>query len=297
MSDTNSESSCPICNKSFILAEIEQHVNKCIFLNCPDDVQKRKRSPSPTLHVTHTKFNSKQKSPRVLRTGIKQEKSVDTISQKNKPGTSIEKSNQQEISNTSLSFIVPLAKQVQPKTLDEFFGQNQVLGDNSVLRSLLEKDEIPNMILWGPPGCGKTSLSAVINELCKKNPKQFKFISLCATSTGVKEVQNVITVAKNEMKFGRRTVLFMDEIHRFNKRQQDTFLLSVEKGEITLIGATTENPSFVINSALLSRCRVIVMEKLEINDLYLILERAANMLNIDIIDTENPCGIVKDDKG
>lgn len=298
MSDSKSESSCPICNKSYSLSEIEQHVNKCIFLNCSDDIQKRKRSPSPTLHISHPKMGFTQKSPRSYNAikNTEKGKSIDISFQKNKPCTSTERGNQGEI-NTSFSFLVPLAKQVQPKSLDEFFGQNHILGNNSVLRSLLEKEEIPNMILWGPPGCGKTSLSGVIHEVCKKNPKKFKFVSLSATSSGVKEVQNVIATAKNEMRFGKRTVLFMDEIHRFNKRQQDTFLLSVEKGEITLIGATTENPSFIINSALLSRCRVIVMEKLECNDLYLILERAARTLNIDVVDTENPCGIIKEDKG
>lgn len=298
MNDTKSDSSCPICNKSYSLTEIEQHVNKCIFLNCSEDVYKRKRSPSPKLHISHPKLAFNQKSPK-SHSAMKQtekETSIDTPTVlKNKPGTSTEKNIQGE--TKAFSFLIPLAKQVQPKSLDDFFGQNQVLGNNTVLRSLLEKEEIPNMILWGPPGCGKTSLSGVIHELCKKNSKKFRFVSLSATSSGVKDVQNVITTAKNEMKFGRRTILFMDEIHRFNKRQQDTFLLSVEKGEITLIGATTENPSFVINSALLSRCRVIVMEKLESNDLYSILERAAHTLTIDIVDTENPCGVIKDDKG
>ncbi|KAJ8934643.1 hypothetical protein NQ314_013242 [Rhamnusium bicolor] len=282
MNENNEFTSCPICNKSFAFSEIEQHANKCIFLNFPDDLPKRKRSPSPVLQNNQPKFEFKQKSPRDYSTTKQAEKVNSSMVAplfQNKPST------------------IPLAKQVQPKTLDDFFGQNQVLGKNTVLRSLLEKGEIPNMILWGPPGCGKTSLSSVISEMCKMNPKKFKFVTLCATSTGVKEVQNVITIAKNEMKFGRRTVMFMDEIHRFNKRQQDIFLLSVEKGEMTLIGATTENPSFIINSALLSRCRVIVMEKLESNDLYSILERAAETLNVDIIDVENPCGIINDDKG
>ncbi|CAH1998652.1 unnamed protein product [Acanthoscelides obtectus] len=145
------------------------------------------------------------------------------------------------------------------------------------------------MILWGPPGCGKTSLSAVICDICKKNPTKYKFTTLCAVSTGVKEVQQLITMAKNDLKFGRRTVLFMDEIHRFNKKQQDTFLLSVEKGELILIGATTENPSFILNSALLSRCRVIVLNKLDSVELYSILERAAKALKFTIVDR---CSVV-----
>lgn len=114
-------------------------------------------------------------------------------------------------------------------------------------------------------------------------------MSLCAATAGVKDVQGVVTIAKNDVKFGRRTILFMDEIHRFNKRQQDTFLLNVERGDIILIGATTENPSFSINNALLSRCRVIVFEKLDSEALVAILIRAVEKLHINLIEDDNPC--------
>lgn len=317
---------CPICNRLFPANEIEQHVNKCIFLNCSEELQtqkkvpspKRKRSPSPVIlsHHSQPKLSNSQKSPRDLKSKktkpalLGSTKNLAPLfDQKPKATTSNTLSQikdelpgnshkEKEINKSKkLSFLVPLAKQVTPKSFDDFFGQSKVLGKETVLRNLLEKGEIPNMILWGPPGCGKTSLSTVICELCKKEPTKYKFVSLCAASCGVKEVQNLITLAKNDMKFGKRTILFMDEIHRFNKRQQDTFLLSVEKGEITLIGATTENPSFIINSALLSRCRVIVMEKLETDDLYSILERAAENLDMEVIDVDNPLTINGENSG
>lgn len=297
---------CPICNKSFLQKDIEKHVNKCIFLNSVDEHDeklKRKRSPSPCF------LSRTQKSPKInvsVKSPLQRRKNSNTFSTTivhSQPGSS-KRSNGNECEEmrddnshkkSSVSStrtlkppdFVPLAKQLQPTSLNDFYGQNQVLGKNTILRSLLEKGEIPNMILWGPPGCGKTSLSNVINEMCKQNPKKYKFISLCATSCGVKEIENIAKIATNEQKFGRKTILFMDEIHRFNKKQQDSFLSYVEKGIITLIGATTENPSFILNSALLSRCRVIVMEKLDVEDLYSILEHAAFVLNINIIDDTN----------
>lgn len=306
----NDSGTCPICNKLFSLKEIQEHANKCIFLNCSGELQKRKRNSSPIFssQCNKPKLSFNQKSPRdPNKTRQKFESEEYPSSSTGKPETSTtiaplfeknissnRENNIKSKNNKDSSFIVPLAKQVQPKTLDAFFGQNKVLGKDTVLRSLLEKGEIPNMILWGPPGCGKTSLSGIVCQICKRDSKHYKFMSLCGASAGVKEVQNLITTAKNELKFGKRTILFMDEIHRFNKRQQDTFLLSVEKGEITLIGATTENPSFIINSALLSRCRVVVMEKLDSNDIYCILEKAVETLNIDIVDVENPCTIQSD---
>lgn len=313
---------CPVCAKYFPANEIEQHVNKCIFLNCSEELQKRKRSPSPVIQHTQPKLSGIQKSPRDMSSQKKKHTSEHTkkfplFEQKSKPSCSsgsissngssftqlesqnvpIEKRTKDKNISKKFSFIVPLAKQVTPKSFDDFFGQSKILGKETVLRNLLEKGEIPNMILWGPPGCGKTSLSNVIHEMCKKESTKYKFVSLCAASCGVKEVQNLISLAKNDMKFGKRTVLFMDEIHRFNKRQQDTFLLSVEKGEITLIGATTENPSFILNSALLSRCRVIVMEKLDTSDLYSILEKAAENLDMDVIDVDNPLIINGENEG
>lgn len=128
----------------------------------------------------------------------------------------------------------------------------------------------------------------MIQDICKKESNRLRYVSLCAANAGVKDVQTVVTTAKNERRYGRQTVLFMDEIHRFNKRQQDTFLIHVEKGEIILIGATTENPSFSINNALLSRCRVIVFEKLETEALVTILLKAVKNFDIDLIEDDNP---------
>ncbi|XP_074030809.1 ATPase WRNIP1 [Leptinotarsa decemlineata] len=288
MSDKKKETNCPICNKNFPFNDIEQHANRCIFLNCPDEDEhhKRKRSPSPNLNQpSNQKTSFGQKSPRIAYTvaskSTHHENSVINSSQ-NQPSPSATSKILEK--PPDMSFVVPLAKKVQPKTFEEFLGQHKVLGKSTVLRSLLEKGEIPNMILWGPPGCGKTSLSGILREICSKNPTKLKFSTVCAAVCGVKEVQNLITISKNELKFGRKTVLFMDEIHAFNKKQQDTMLLSVEKGEIILVGATTENPSFSINSALLSRCRVVVMEKLDCDILLSILKRAALTYKIKIVD-------------
>lgn len=142
-----------------------------------------------------------------------------------------------------------------------------------MLRKLFESSEIPSMILWGPPGCGKTSFSNIIEQKCKES-STLRFVRTSAASgSGVNDIKEIVKVAKNEIRFKRKTILFMDEIHRFNKAQQDVFLPHVENGTVTLIGATTENPSFALNSALLSRCRVIVLEKLGTDELVEILKR------------------------
>ncbi|KAM9308281.1 ATPase WRNIP1 [Gastrophryne carolinensis] len=176
----------------------------------------------------------------------------------------------------------PLADKLRPNTLQDYKGQDQVLGENTMLRSLLRANDIPSIILWGPPGCGKTTLAHIIAKNANKN--NTRFITLSATSATTSEVREVIKQAQNELKlFKRKTVLFVDEIHRFNKTQQDTFLPHVECGTITLIGATTENPSFQVNTALLSRCRVIVLEKLSVESMEAILKRAVDSLGIQIL--------------
>ncbi|KZC04284.1 ATPase WRNIP1 [Dufourea novaeangliae] len=169
---------------------------------------------------------------------------------------------------------------MRPATLSGYVGQVHILGSSTVLFQLLQKTEIPNIILWGPPGCGKTSLANVIAGICKnKSNGRIRYVKLSAAMSGVNEIKEVVTIASNELKFNRRTVVFMDEIHRFNKTQQDVFLPHVESGIITLIGATTENPSFSLNSALLSRCRVFVLEKLTVPNLISILNRAVSSLD------------------
>ncbi|XP_015282254.1 PREDICTED: ATPase WRNIP1-like, partial [Gekko japonicus] len=179
----------------------------------------------------------------------------------------------------------PLADKLRPDTLGDYVGQDQVVGEQTLLRPLLEAHEIPSLILWGPPGCGKTTLAHIVAKGSKK--KGTRFVTLSATSAKTNEVREVISQAQNEKRlFKRKTILFIDEIHRFNKSQQDTFLPHVECGTVTLIGATTENPSFQVNAALLSRCRVLVLEKLSVEAMEAILTRALQSLGIRILNPE-----------
>src|SRR6266496_4646213 len=160
---------------------------------------------------------------------------------------------------------VPLAERVRPSTLDELVGQQHLTGKGSILRTAIEHGKIPSMILWGPPGTGKTTIAHIIAQTLN-----VPFFQLSAISSGVKEVREVIEEAKTK----KGCILFIDEIHRFNKGQQDAFLGAVEKGIITLIGATTENPSFEVNSALLSRCQVYILKPLDEKDLIRLLHHA-----------------------
>ena len=163
----------------------------------------------------------------------------------------------------------PLAARLRPQTLDDFIGQRHLLGEGKILRRLIENDTIAAMIFWGPPGVGKTTLARIIAQRTKA-----AFIDFSAVTGGIKEIRQVMQQADENLRFGDRTILFVDEIHRFNKAQQDAFLPFVEKGSITLIGATTENPSFEINGALLSRCKVFVLQALSADDLVVLLRRA-----------------------
>ncbi|KAM8966494.1 ATPase WRNIP1 [Pelodytes ibericus] len=184
----------------------------------------------------------------------------------------------------------PLADKMRPCALQDYMGQNKVVGENTMLRTLLQSNDIPSIILWGPPGCGKTTLAHIIAK--NTNKSSSRFITLSATSASTNDVREVIKQAQNELRlFKRKTILFVDEIHRFNKTQQDTFLPHVECGTITLIGATTENPSFQVNNALLSRCRVIVLEKLSVAAMEAILMRAVESLGIKVLceDDQSNC--------
>ena len=163
----------------------------------------------------------------------------------------------------------PLASRMRPQRLEDFVGQRQLLGENGILRRMIEADQIPSMIFWGPPGVGKTTLAGIIAR-----KTHARFINFSAVTSGIKEIKEVMAQAENSRRMGEKTVLFVDEIHRFNKAQQDAFLPYVERGSIILIGATTENPSFEINNALLSRCRVFVLESLKAEDIVLLLKRA-----------------------
>lgn len=163
----------------------------------------------------------------------------------------------------------PLASRLRPDRLEDFVGQEHLLGKGKMLRQLIERDQISSMIFWGPPGVGKTTLASIIAGKTRAD-----FINFSAVTSGIKEIRDVMNQAENSRRMGIRTVLFVDEIHRFNKAQQDAFLPYVEKGSIILIGATTENPSFEINAALLSRCKVFVLKALEEKDLVKLLNHA-----------------------
>src|SRR5213596_2535422 len=164
----------------------------------------------------------------------------------------------------------PLAERMRPHTFDEFVGQEELLAPGRPLREAIERDLLQSIILWGPPGTGKTTLARIIADTTRA-----RFVSFSAVLAGIKEIRDVMAEAERlQRSAGRRTIAFIDEIHRFNKAQQDAFLPRVEAGDIVLIGATTENPSFEVNAALLSRSKVFVLRALEPRDIVMILRRA-----------------------
>lgn len=173
------------------------------------------------------------------------------------------------MNDTLFDLYEPLASRMRPESLEDYIGQKHIVGRGKLLWHLIEKDRIPSMIFWGPPGVGKTTLARIIAHKTNAN-----FIDFSAVTSGVKEIKAVMKEAEEKQRYGIKTIVFVDEIHRFNKAQQDAFLPFVEKGSIILIGATTENPSFEINSALLSRCKVFVLNALGEKDIEDLLELA-----------------------
>lgn len=318
---------CPVCLKDFKPSTINRHLDVCLLggtanrspMTADESGPRMKKArnaestvSSPSSSSTSTPVFSmfqsnknkatahndrnvfaKPNAGAVVSKGIKrgfteeaEQESGDKPNGTSYSGTSA----QQDMARRSLFTVdKPLADLLRPKSLEEYFGQNKVVGEHTLLRSLLETQEIPSFILWGPPGCGKTTLAHIIACSSKKKGTS-RFVTLSATSTSTNEVREVIKQAHNELRLcKRRTILFIDEIHRFNKLQQDTFLPHVENGTITLIGATTENPSFQVNAALLSRCRVLVLEKLSVEAMGSILHRAADTLGLRVLgpDTTN----------
>ena len=173
---------------------------------------------------------------------------------------------------------IPLADRLRPQKLSEFVGQTHLVGKNGIIKKLIEQDQLVSMIFWGPPGSGKTTLAQIIANVTKSH-----FIHSPAVTTTLEDVRKVVKEAKERLQaYGQRTIFFLDEIHRFNKAQQDAFLPHVEKGTIILIGATTENPSFEVIGPLLSRCRVFVLNQLKEKELRKIIERGIKFLNLKI---------------
>lgn len=175
----------------------------------------------------------------------------------------------QQITMFDQNISQPLPARLRPKTIDEIVGQQHLLGEGKILRRIIESDQVSSMIFWGPPGVGKTTLAGVIASQTKA-----QFINFSAVTSGIKDIRKVMQQAETGRRFGEKTIVFVDEIHRFNKAQQDAFLPFVEKGSIILIGATTENPSFEVNGALLSRCRVFVLRALSEEEIVQLLQRA-----------------------
>jgi putative ATPase len=173
----------------------------------------------------------------------------------------------------------PLAERMRPRSLNEFFGQQHLLGPGMPLRLQIERDDSASLLFWGPPGVGKTTLAKIIAR-----ETQASFIEFSAVLSGIKEIKQVMVEAEKAAEFGSRTILFVDEIHRFNKAQQDAFLPYVEKGDIVLVGATTENPSFEVISALLSRTKVYMLKPLLEDEIVLLLRRALPVVNVDASD-------------
>lgn len=279
---------CPLCCQHFSESNIAEHASTCGLTRSDNgdngEATSKKRKldgnqvdetgASPANKKIASMFsNKKAKTDEKASNGnshgnhsLKDEKPSNKIiappsQSKDEPKPNIRKPNLQ----------IPLAERMRPSDFDVYLGQEGAIGPGSQLRKLLEADHVPSLILWGPPGCGKTSLVNVIG----KRVKSAKLVKMSAVTAGVADVREIIKQAKNDVAmFKRRTILFLDEVHRFNKAQQDSFLPHIESGTITFIGATTENPSFSLNAALLSRCRVVTLEKLDPAAVRAILERA-----------------------
>lgn len=295
---------CPVCAGDFVPLRINAHLDECLQSAGVDHhtaepagpPSKRARTNTAEPRPAAAVFSVFQ--PRAKASDQKHStESAGTCEEASSPGVKEMKEKPEGPEGPSspralrLNNDKPLAEVLRPSSLEEYFGQNKLIGEQTLLRSLLQSQEVPSLILWGPPGCGKTTLAHIIASSIKKKGTG-RFVTLSATSASTNDVREVIKQAQNELRlFKRKTILFIDEIHRFNKSQQDTFLPHVECGTVTLIGATTENPSFQVNSALLSRCRVLVLERLSVEAMGSILQRAVDFLGLQVLngDAEEIC--------
>lgn len=216
-----SDTECPICGKYFEKDVIEVHVNRCLFLNGNEEPVRdnNKRSfgifaaNQSSLGCSPPLDSAKKKSKETT------DENVDRSNVQTNQNESISCSGAMLTKQPFLSNNIPLAEKMRPQSIEDYMGQSHVMGENSILRKILNKNEVPSMILWGPPGVGKTSLAYIIANRCKQT-QNTRFVKLSATMVGVNDVKTAVTAARNELKFGRKTILFMDEIHRFNKLQQ-----------------------------------------------------------------------------
>lgn len=263
-STSKSSSECPVCLKQVLSEDLEVHVGQCFDeqsqkFSSPVNTSKRQVDKSFGIFNCAKKAKVESEAPK---TELAQPEELAKASSSKPPTVSQSKP------------VPPLAESIRPETFEHYVGQKNV-SENSIIRNLLKCNNIPSMIFWGPPGCGKTTLAHIIWNHCNQNKEKFRFVKMSACTSGINDVKEVVKQAKTfQDTLKKRTILFMDEIHRFNKLQQDAFLPHVENGTIILLGATTENPSFSLNSALLSRCRVVVLEKLEAAEIMKILRRA-----------------------
>ncbi|EDO16222.1 hypothetical protein Kpol_1014p42 [Vanderwaltozyma polyspora DSM 70294] len=286
--------SCPICNEKIPYSTINEHLDKCTN----SAANNKSSSKQPTLQNVLSGFKNRKRPQQDVVVDITDDDSVETVVLPGKPDNGDESVLTPEVSkrqkiekvDTSSEYEfrrlqkishLPLSEKLRPQEIRDYVGQQHILSQqNGTLYKYVKEGTIPSMILWGPPGVGKTSLARLLTKEATKNGTNYHLIETSATKANTQELRSIFDKAKKDFQLTkRRIVLFIDEIHRFNKAQQDLLLPHVENGDIILIGATTENPSFQLNNALISRCHIFVLEKLSSNEICIVLSRGIALLN------------------